>query len=195
MSRDQQTATYKTAKDQNQGYYNNAQNSYTNAQTDVGDFEKQLSDYAAKNPYKQGGEFQTRENQVLANTSDAAARSAGQTLQSQALRTGQNSAGAIAATEAMQQQNTRDLSAEQAAEEGKRIGNEADYNKGTLEATAQPVQMETQLAGQQAAAGEGTLNTQQRAAEQPSWLDQFGSAFGQTFGAGLGSIAGGRMMK
>lgn len=191
MSRDQQTATYKTAKGQNEGYYGNAQNSYTQAQTDVGDFQKQLAEYGAKNPYKQGGEFQTRENQVLANTSDAAARSAGNVIQSQALRTGQNSAGAIAATEAMQQQNTRDLSAEQAAEEGKRIGAQADYNKGTLEASAEPARMETTLAGQQGQLGEGTLNTQEKAAEQPSWLDQFGGAFGQSFGKGLGTFAAG----
>lgn len=189
MSRDQQTATFKTAKEQNQGYFNNAQNSYANAQTDIGDFEKQLSDYAAKNPYKQGGEFQTNENRVTANTADAAARSAGNMLQSSALRTGQNSAGAIAATEAMQQQNTRDLSSEQAAEENKRIQGEAGYNKGALDASIEPAKFEAGLSGQQGQLGEGTLNTQEAAAKQPSWMDQFGDALGQSLGSGIGKAA------
>jgi hypothetical protein len=184
MSRGQEGQTFDTSKQQNQGYYDNAQNSYSNAQQDVGDFEKQLSAYASANPYKQGGEFQTNANRVTANTSDAAARSAGNALQSQALRTGQNSAGAIAATEAMQQQNTRDLSAEQAAEGNKRIGNEAEYNKGVLSASAEPAQMETSLAGQQGQLGEGTLGVQEKAAETPSWMDEFGNSFAQSLGKG-----------
>lgn len=185
MSRAQEGQTFDTAKQQNQGYYDNAQNSYANAQQDVGDFENQLASYASANPYKQGGEFQTDMNRVTANTSDAAARSAGNVLQSQALRTGQNSAGAIAATEAMQQQNTRDLSSEQASEEGKRIGNEANYNQGVLQASEKPAEMETQLAGQQGQLGEGALNTMQGAGKTPSWTDEFGNAFAAGLGKGM----------
>lgn len=191
MSRDQQNKTFNTAEGQNQGYYSNAQNSYSKAQGDVGDFEKQLADYASSNPYKQGGEFQTSTNQILANTSDAAARSAGNTLQSQALRTGNNSAGAIAATEAMQQQNTRNLSGQEAAANQERIGKQADYNKGALDASAVPAELESRLASEQGQLGEGTLNTQEQAAKQPSWMDEFGGALAGGLGGGLGKLATG----
>lgn len=188
MSRAQQSETFDTAKGQQAGYYNNAQNSYTNAQADVGDFKDQLSKYAADNPYGKGGAFQTSENKVLANTSDAAARSAGNVLQSQALRTGQNSAGAVAATEAMQQQNTRNLSGEQAAAEQERIAKGADYGKSVLGATEVPAQLESALSGQQASAAGGTLNTQQKAGDTPSWMDEFGNSIAQN--AGKAAVAG-----
>ena len=176
MSRAQETQTEDTASSQNKGYFNNAQNSYANAQNDVGDYQDQLAKYASSNPYVQGGQFQTSQNQVLANTADAGARAAGERLQGQALRTGQNSAGDVAATEQMEQQGTRDLSSEEAKANQQRIGAGAAYNKGILSATAVPAQMETSLSGQQAGAAGGALNTQQKAAETPSWWDQFGDA-------------------
>ena len=196
MSRGQEGAVVGTSKAQNSTYFNNAQNSYNNAQSDVGDFQKQLSDYkgqvanfSAKNPYVQGGEFQTATNQQTANTADAAARAAGQRLQGQALRTGNNSAGAIAATEEMERQGTRDLSADQARATQQRIQGEAGYNKealganqGVLEATAQPVQMEANLSGQQGNLAGGALSTEQKAGETPSWFDEFGNAFAQSYG-------------
>jgi hypothetical protein len=190
MSRAQEGAVVDTAKGQNKSYYNNAQNSYSNAQADVNNYENQLSDYkgkvaqfSAKNPYVQGGEFQTATNQQLANTADAGARSAGTMLQEQALRTGQNTAGAIGATEEMERQGTRDLGAAEAGATQKRIAGEAGYNaealdanKGLLPATEVPAQLETTLSGQQGNLGEGTLGIQQKAGETPSWTDQFGDA-------------------
>lgn len=186
MSRSQQTETFDTAKGQNAGYYANSQNSYNQAQGDVGDYQDQLAKYSASNPYKQGGEYQTSTNQILANTSDAAARGAGNTLQSQALRTGQNSAGAVAATEAMQQQNTRNLSGEEAQANQERIGQEAGYNKSALTAAEVPAQLEAGLSGQQGNLGEGTLGVQQKAGDTPSWMDEFGGALAKSLGSGGG---------
>lgn len=193
MSRGQEGAVVGTSKAQNSTYFNNAQNSYNNAQSDVGDFQKQLSDYkgqvanfSAKNPYVQGGEFDTASNRQIANTNDAAARSAGQALQGQALRTGQNSAGAVAATEAMEEQGARDTNAEQARATQQRVQGEAGYNKealgadqSVLSASAEPVQMETQLAGQQGNLAGGALATEAKAAETPSWMDEFGNGLAQ----------------
>lgn len=189
MSRDQQTATYKTAKGQNAGYYDNAQNSYTQAQQDVGNYEDQLSKYASSNPYVAGGQYQVEGNKAVANTADAAARAAGEALQGQALRTGNNSAGSIAATEKMQQENTRDLSAEEAKMNQDRIGKGADYGHSVLAASSLPAEMETTLSGQQGQLAAGALGTQENAAKQPSWMDEFGSAFGQSLGSGLGKVA------
>lgn len=207
MSRGQESSTGDTAKGRSSTYYNNAQNSYSSAQADIGDYEKKLGDYAAtvakfrsSNPYVKGGEFQTSQNQQLANTSDAAARAAGTALQGQALRTGENSAGAIGATEAMQEENTRNLSAEQAKANEQRIGAEAGYNeKGVgmagdvTKASEFPVQAETSLSGQQGQLSDAELEEAIRAYSlDPSFGDQFGSAFATgmgnlvTFGGGKG---------
>ena len=47
MSRGQESQTFDTAKGQSGTYFNNAQNSYATTQSDIGDFSKQLSKYAA----------------------------------------------------------------------------------------------------------------------------------------------------
>ena len=138
--------TDKTSADQNASYFNESQNSYTQAQNAEGNYEDQLAKYASSNPYVQGGQFQTQTNRVLANTADAGAQAAGERLQGQALRTGQNSAGDVAATEQMQQQNTRNLSGEEAQANQERIGAEAGYNKGVLGATEFPAQFASMMA-------------------------------------------------
>lgn len=198
MSRGQENQTFDTASGQNQGYFNNAQNSYSNAQADIGDYQKQLSDYAGQvakfnssNPYVQGGEFQTAQNQQLANTADASARAAGEALQGQALRTGQNTAGAIAATENMQQTNERNLAGQEAAATQQRIGSEAGYNEqgvgneeNLTKATAVPAQMETTLAGQQGELGNAALSEEEKAAQTPSWMEEFGNALAENVGKG-----------
>lgn len=187
MSRGQEGDTVSTANNQNKTYFNNAQNSYANAQTDINNYDKQLSDYkgqvakfSASNPFTKGGEFQTDTNRIVANTADANARAAGTTLQGQALRTGQNTAGSIAATEAMERQGTRDVGSEEAGAEQSRVGQEAGYNKSALEAnqgvlgaTAAPVGMETTIAGQEGNLGEGALGIEQKAGETPSWGEDF----------------------
>jgi len=153
---------------QNQGYYQEAQNSYTQAQNDIGDYKDQLSKYAASNPFGEGGQYQKTTNQVLANTADAGARSAGEALQSQAERTGQNTAGAVAATEKMQQQGTRDLSAEEAKANQERISGQAGYNKSVLGATEYPAQFAEGMTGAMSGAANSALGSMVKAAD---WTD------------------------
>ena len=156
--------TDKTSADQNAGYYNDAQNSYAQAQNAEGDYESQLSKYAASNPYGQGGQFQTTTNQIVANTADAKARAAGNMLQGQALRTGGNSAGGVAATEAMTQQGTRDISGEEAQANQERIGAGAGYNKNVLQATEFPAEFASQMAKNMAGEGNDALGTMAKSA-------------------------------
>lgn len=205
IGRSAESTANTTAANQNSGYYNNAQNSYTNAQADEGDFENQLGAYnsnvagfAGANPYKTGGEDQTSTNQVLSNTAGASAASAGEALQAQALRTGQNPNAAVSATEQMQEQNERNLSGQEAQATQSRISNEAGYNQnalaaeqGLLQDTAQPVGAETSLSGQQAQAAQGSLGQSIQAGETPTFLDEFGNAFGQSLGKTLGGGNGG----
>lgn len=187
MSRATEQAAGDTAKAQNAGYYSNAQNSYTKAQNDIGDYSDQLSKYKASNPFVEGGQFQTATNRVLANTADSGARSAGARLQGQALRTGGNTAGGIAATEEMERQGTRDLSAQEAEAQKGRIAGEAGYNKSALDATAVPAEMESRLATGQGGDANSSLGSEVKAYEQPGFWDQFGSAFAQSSGKALGS--------
>jgi hypothetical protein len=61
--------------------------------------------------------------------SSSGAQSAGNALQEAALRTGQSVSGAVGATEAMQQQNERTLSGQEAASTQQRIAANAAYNQ------------------------------------------------------------------
>ena len=182
MSRANEQAAGDQAKTQNSGYFSNAQNSYAKAQNDVGDFQDQLAKYKASNPYVQGGEFQKTTNQVLANTADAGARAAGERLQGEDLRTGQNSAGAVAATEEMQRQGTRDLSADEAKANQERITGEAGYNQNVLNATAKPAEMESTLATGQSGAGGTALGDEVKAYDQPGFWDEFGGQLAKSMG-------------
>lgn len=186
MSRAQETQTFDTAADQNKQFNQNAQTSYTKAQGDLGDYETQIGQYAAANPFKLGGEFQTDENKVLGETADANAQAAGQLVQGAAVRGGENADSAVSATEAMQEANERAMAGQEADVNAKRIGADADYNKSVLQAREFPVQAETSLTSTEAGQGNETLGTQQRAGMQPSFMD----ALGESFAEGLGSSAG-----
>lgn len=181
MSRSQETTAFNTSSGQNAGYYSNAQNSYANANADIGDYEDQLSKYAASNPYGQGGQYQTTQNQILSNTSDAMAKSAGEALQSQALRTGGNTAGGVAATEQMEEQNNRDLSSNEAQANAQRIDKGAQYGQSVLNATEVPAQLEAGLASGQANAGNAALGEETKAGETPSWMDELGQGLIQGY--------------
>ena len=189
MSRGQENQAFNTASGQNSQFNQNAQQSYAKAQQGVGAYENQLAKFAADNPYVQGGEYQTAENQVLANTSDAAAQSAGQALQGAAVRTGGNPNAAIAATEAMQQANERNLSGQEAQAQQQRIGQEAQYNQSVLNASEVPAQLESGLSGQQANAGNAALGEQVKAGETPSFMEELGAGMiqaGANFAGGFG---------
>lgn len=193
MSRGQQGQVFDQSKAQNAQAFGNAEDSYNLAQTDIGNYQQQLGRYANENPFTENGQFANDQNRVLANTADASAQAAGARLQSQAARTGQNPAGSIAATEAMQQENERNLSGQEAQANEQRIAGLADYNKGVLGATAVPVSMETALSGQQGNLATGALDAEEKAAQTPSFLEslegqlaQAGSSFVGGLGAGIG---------
>lgn len=189
MSRGEEHKVERQAQAQNLQQAGNAQDSYTAAQGDVGDYKTELAKFASDNPYTAGGEFQTSQNKVLANTSDAAAQAAAQQMQAAAVRGGQNAGSAIAATEAIQQSNTRNLSAEEANQTAARIGGEATYNKNVLGATGLPASLESGMTGTESKGAEGALGVQQDAAKQPGFWDTLGDSFAQSFGKSVGSGA------
>jgi hypothetical protein len=183
MSRGQEQQVINEAQAQNAQQAANAQTSYTQAQGDVAQDQNQLGQFAAANPYGAGGEFQTSQNKIDANTSDAAALAAGQAMQGAAVRTGQNAGSAVAATQATEQANERNLSGQEAQQNAQRIQDQAGYNQQVLNATATPAQIEAGLTATESKGAEGDLGVQQDASKQPGFLDSLGNAFTQGVGS------------
>ena len=186
MSRGQSTQTFNTASSQNATNFGNAQNAEGAAQNDIGDYQSQLAKFVSGNPYTAGGQYDQTINTGLANTSDAGSNSLKGALQSQALRTGQNSAADAATAASGARQNTRDLSNSLATGQQGRINSEAGYNQEALGASAQPAQMESSLYGSAGGQGNQELGTEEGAAQTPSFWDTLGGTFAGGLGSGLG---------
>lgn len=185
MSRGQSTQTFNTASKENAQNNQNAQNSFGAAQDDVGQYQNELAKFVSGNPYTAGGEFDRTINKGLTNTSDAEANSLKGALQSQATRTGQNSAADAATAASAAQQNTRDLSSALANAQQQRIGNEADYNKTALQASAEPEQMEEGLYGAAGGQANQELGTEEGAAQTPSFWDELGNGLASGIAGGI----------
>jgi hypothetical protein len=189
MSRGQEGAVVDTSKAQNAAFNQNAQQSYTQAQGDITNYGDQLSKFAAANPYGEGGAYQADQNKVLSNTADASGLAAGQALQSQAVRTGQNAGGAIAATEAIQEQNERSLAGQEAEANAGRIGAGSSYGGQVLSGSEVPAQLEAGLVGTESGAGNAALGIDEKASEGPSFTDILGGSFAKGFGSGAANLA------
>ena len=189
ISRGQQQQVLNTASSQNATNFGNAQSAFGQTQNDVGDYTNALNKYVSANPYVQGGQYDQTINAGLANTSDAGANSLAGALQSQAKRTGMNSAADAATASSMAQANTRSLSADQAAAQQQRIGSDASYNQTALNASATPAQLESGLYGTSGSQGNQELSTQESAAQTPSFWDEVGSGLTQGLGGALGGTS------
>src|SRR5271157_4592718 len=187
MSRGQQGQVFNTAQGENKAYNTEAQTSFNTAQQDITGYGSELAQFKAANPYVQGGQAQTIENQQLSDTAAGGAQAAGQAVQSAAVRTGQNAGGAIAATENMQEGNMRALSGEEAAATQQRLAAGTGYGEAVLGGTAEKQKMQDTLAQQQGAAAQGALGTQEQAANTPSFMDELGQGL---IGAGTGFATG-----
>lgn len=183
MSRSQQSTTFNTAQGENQTNEANAQSSEKATQADIGNQQSQLAKFAAGNPYVQGGEFATATNRELSNTADATANAARAAGQDQASRTGQNPAAANAAGEAEQQAAQRTLGSEEASATQSRLAAGAKYGQDVLGAGANITDEQARLAALQSGAAQGNLNTQEQAAQTPSFLDELGNSLIQGAGA------------
>lgn len=190
MSRGQQSDVISTAKSQNATDFGNAQTALSNTDTSIGDYQDQLAKYVSSNPYTAGGEYDKTINSGLANVSDAGSNSLKGALQSQALRTGQNSAADAATAASGAQQNTRDLSTALASAQGNRISSEAGYNQTGLNATAVPINANAGLYGTSLSGGSSALNTQAGSSETPGFWDEVGNSFAKNLGSAPSNVAG-----
>lgn len=174
MSRAQQGDVNATAAAQNSSYNANATDAFKQAEGDVGSYADEVGAFKASNPYGQGGPVATADNQMAADTAAGQAQSAGQAVQSAAVRTGQNAGGAIAATEQMQQQNERNLVGQEAAANKDRAAADTGYKSAVVGDTGNIATMQDQLATQQGGLAQGALGTQEQSAQTPSFLDELG---------------------
>jgi hypothetical protein len=168
----------------------NAANTFGAAQTSIGDYQNQLAKLVSGNPYTKGGEFDSTINPMLANASDAGSNSLKGALQSQSLRTGQNSAADAATAASGAQQNTRDLSSALAGAQQSRIGSEAGYNQAALGAAATPISANSSLYGTSLSGGNAALNTAAGESNTPGFWDTLGNSFAGALGTAKGGSGG-----
>lgn len=177
MSRGQQQQVMNTASGENKTLYNEGQTSFDTAGQDINNFSDEVGAFKAQNPYVQGGQAETAENQGLSDVAAGAGTSAGQAIQGAAVRGGQNAGQSIAATKNIQQNNTRALMGAEAGATEQRLGAGTGYNEAVLKGEGETENMQDQLAQQQTAAAQGALGTEEKASETPSFWDEFGNAF------------------
>lgn len=177
MGRTDEKAVRGTAASQNATNFGNAQSAFSGAQTDIGDYQNSLAKFVSGNPYQKGGEFDNTINTGLANASDAGSNSLKGALQSQALRTGQNSAADAATAAEGARQNTRDLSTALSGAQQQRIQSEAGYNQTGLQATAEPIAAQSSLYGTATGGANSALSTQAGASKTPGFWDMLGDTF------------------
>jgi hypothetical protein len=190
MSRAQQTQVLNTATANNTADQTAATTATAAETADIGNYESQLSKYAANNPYTAGGEFQTSQNQSLAGTADAGSAALTNALDTQAKRTGQNAGAANATAAETARANQRTLSTEEGNANTQRIGDEANYNAGVLQATAAPVSMEAGIANPNLSAADANLGIAADTAKTPDFWDTLGDSFAQQLGK---TAAGGQV--
>jgi hypothetical protein len=184
MSRGQSTQAFNTASNENATDFGNAQSAFGSSEDAIGNYNNQLAKFVSSNPYTAGGEFDRTINTGLSNVADAGSNSLRGALQSQALRTGQNSAADAATAEAGAQQNTRNLSAALANAQQQRISDEAGYNQTALGASAVPIGGYQSLYGSSQNAADSTLGDETQAAKVPSFWDEVGSSLAGNLGKG-----------
>lgn len=185
MSRAQQNAIEGTETGDSATSTTAATTSQQAEQSDIDTGESQLAKFAADNPYVQGGQAQTVENQQLAGTADATAAAAAKNNQDQAKRTGQNATAGVAAGEAEQQAAQRELGTQEAGATQSRLASGTqvgeDVLKGQQGLTAEQAALTSNLTGE----AQGQEQIGEQAANTPSLSDEFGNSFISGLGSGL----------
>ena len=143
-------------------------------QADIGTQQSQLAKFAANNPYVQGGQAQTVENQQLSGTADATAAGAAAKNQQQAQRTGQNASAGVAAGEAEAAQAQRTMGTQEAGATQSRLASGAQYGQDVLSGGNQIVAEQNSLGSQEANEAQGQASVGEQAAQTPSFLDELG---------------------
>lgn len=197
MSRGQQGAIVQTAGAENKTLNTNSNTSFNTAQQDLDTLGNQVGAFQANNPYVQGGQAQVAEDQQIADAGAAGGQALTQAVSGAAVRTGQNPGGAIAAGEEIARENNRALPGQEAAATQARLAAGTGYTEAGLAGREKVAGMEDTIANQQGQLAEGALNTDEKASQTPSFMDELGQGlitagdnFAGGFGQGYGKAVG-----
>lgn len=188
MTKSQSNQAFSTSATQQGQNSQNAQSSYNAATGDIGDYKSALAQYAAANPYTQGGSYQTAADQQLSDSAAGGAQGAQQAIQASMIRSGGNPAAGVAAGEQVAEQNARTGMDEQAKVAQQQATGLANYNAGVVSASAKPEEMEQQLMQSQLQGEEGALGNETNASKTPSWWQELGQGVlsaGTAYAGGL----------
>jgi len=188
MTKSQSNQAFQTGASQQAQSSANAQSSYNAAQGDVGDYKSQLAQYAAANPYVAGGQFQTAQNQQLADTAAAGSTAAQQAITGSMVRSGLNPTAAVAAGEQVAENNARSQMGAEAGANEARLSGLSNYGNSVLNATAKPEEMEQSLMSTQLGGANSALSDETNASKTPSFWQELGQSAAQGIGGAGASI-------
>jgi hypothetical protein len=191
MSRGQQSQVIDTAKANSGTDQTNATDALTAEKGDIGNYQAQLSKYAASNPFTEGGEFDTATDQKLSAVADAGSGAIQNQEQTIAKRTGENAGSGEAIASEAARENQRQLSADEAGATQTRIGAKAGYDKSVVDASLAPAQLEEGIYGTSLSGGNSALGIENDAAKTPGFWDTLGDSFANGLGSTVGKGVGG----
>lgn len=193
MTKSQSNQAFNTASGQQATTAGNAQSSYNSAQGDVTNYQDALAQYAAQNPYTQGGQFQTAQNQQMADTAAAGSTAAQQAITGAMVRSGLNPTAAVAAGEQVAEKNAQTEMGQEAGANEARLSGLSNYNNSVLNASAKPEEMEQSLMNSQLQGTDSALGNETSASKTPSFWQELGQGVigaGGSFAGGFGGAAG-----
>lgn len=190
MSRGQQASIVKTGEANSAADQAAAGTALTGTNKAIGDYTDRLNQFAAANPYKAGGEFQTDQNQIAASAADTGSNAIADKLARSSQTSGENTGGYANNVAEAQRQATRDQATQMATADASRLGSKSAYDATTLQASALPADLQSRLYGTAIGGANGALDTAGKSAGTPSFLDTLGSSFANNLGKISGSVSG-----
>lgn len=161
----------------NQGMAQSAQNAqqgataFGAANNSISDLQKQVKTFQASNPFKIGGEWDTSQRTINADTSNAGTNALQQQMALNAQRTGLNAASYAPSLAEAQRSAARDQAAAEAKAEQQRIGSEAAYNAEGVQMGTLAPDLQARLYGTATGGASGNLNPAASAAKTPGFMD------------------------
>lgn len=175
---------------QNQG---NAQTALTSTNKSLGDYKTSLDSFMkfGRQTYGANGEFMKDQNTLANTTAAAGTTNLKGDLATNALRTGENTAGYAGTAAESQRQSERDLTNQLATADSSRLDKLTAINQYGVQASALPSQVQAGLYGTSLGGSNAAMGTAASAAQaSPGFFDVFGQDVAQGAGAALGAYAG-----
>lgn len=165
-----QQASAQSAQDQA-----NAQAALTAANKGLQDYSNNLNSFMkfGRQTYGTNGEYMKDQNAIATTAAGAGSNAVKGDLATNALRTGENTAGYGTAVAESERQNQRDLTSTLANADATRLQNLTNINQFGVQASALPAQVQAGLYGTGTSGSTGQGANQANAAKTPGFWDTF----------------------